>query len=251
MPEGLRDVVAIAAGPGFSAAVRRDGTVEVWPKQRLCGATPPSGPGRIVSIAAGDDHLVGLREDGTVVAWGHTECNETQVPPGLLGVRQVAAAGSRSWALRHDGAIVGWGEGYDHGYPIYPDMREQVYRCGAPPGAAILVADTLTNVSSDDALGSDATPIAAGQYSLVRRHDDGTLLVSGSDSCPLVPPRALTHVDEVAVSQGASRPHGLALKSDGTVASWDCRGKFRPVPKGLRHVTAIAAGEDFDLAIAG
>jgi alpha-tubulin suppressor-like RCC1 family protein len=52
----------------------------------------------------------------------------------------------------------------------------------------------------------------------------------------------------VAIAAGGSQ--GLALKKDGTLAAWGGMFSYHAtVPEGLSNFVAIAAGEDFCLAI--
>jgi alpha-tubulin suppressor-like RCC1 family protein len=68
-------------------------------------------------------------------------------------------------------------------------------------------------------------------------HSEGTVEING---------RTLTDVVAIAAGSVSS----LALKRDGTVVAWGFIGhRQAAVPAGLRNVVAIAAGENFCLAI--
>jgi alpha-tubulin suppressor-like RCC1 family protein len=113
-PDGLSNVVAIAAGASHSLALRGDGTVMGWGSNKAGEATGTpttnspnnldfisAGPVRVggeiltgvVSIAAGTGYSLALRKDGTVVAWGRmfNDLYPVTVPEGLSNVVAIAA----------------------------------------------------------------------------------------------------------------------------------------------------------------
>ena len=77
----------------------------------------PNGLSNVVAIAAGPSHNLALKNEGTVVAWGYSTTSETEVPVGLNNVVAISAGGHTivplygfSLALKKDGTIVAWGE---------------------------------------------------------------------------------------------------------------------------------------------
>ena len=70
MPADLSDVTAIAAGFGYSLALKSDGTVVAWGSNARGQASVPAGLSGVTAIAAGYYHSLALKSDGTVVAWG-------------------------------------------------------------------------------------------------------------------------------------------------------------------------------------
>jgi uncharacterized repeat protein (TIGR01451 family) len=72
---GLSGVTAVAAGSGFSLALKSDGTVWGWgllPGTNTQTASPSiiGGIANAVSIAAGNSHGLALLADGTIRSWG-------------------------------------------------------------------------------------------------------------------------------------------------------------------------------------
>lgn len=112
-PEGLSNVVAVAAGAGQSLALRQDGTVVGWGWNQSGEATGITTTGKpnlanfssgtvhvddemltnVVSIAAGHSYSMALKKDGTVVAWGKMGDSNlpATVPEGLSNVVAIAA----------------------------------------------------------------------------------------------------------------------------------------------------------------
>jgi alpha-tubulin suppressor-like RCC1 family protein len=129
---GLTNVIAVAAGAGYSLALKSDGTVWAWGRNssgQLGDGTSTmrltpiqvSGLTLITAIASGQDHSLARKSDGTVWAWGfngsgqlgdgtfNPTLNPAQVG-GLSGISAIAAGGSHSLALKSsDGSVWGWG----------------------------------------------------------------------------------------------------------------------------------------------
>jgi alpha-tubulin suppressor-like RCC1 family protein len=125
----LTGVIAIAAGSGFSLAVRVDGTVWAWGRQIGDGARidePSPVPARVVglddirTVAAGQRHALALRRDGTVWAWGRSpllgdgiiDPDPRGIPVqvrGVSGVRAIAVGYSHSLSAVDCGQLWAWG----------------------------------------------------------------------------------------------------------------------------------------------
>ena len=125
-PEGLSNVVALAAGSGHTLALKNDGTVVGWGLNRHGEATgkPNLNPtnnyssglvtiGRnvlsnVVTIAASRGYSMALKNDGTVVAWGcihHDSRSPATVPAGLSNVVAIAAGEFYSLAITTNAAV--------------------------------------------------------------------------------------------------------------------------------------------------
>jgi hypothetical protein len=110
VPDGLRDVVAIAAGGHqFCLGLLADRTITGWGWNGYGQTNVPEGLTNVIAVAAGLDHCLALREDGTVVAWGDKTFGAIDVPTNLADVVAISAGWSQSYALRADGTVVGWG----------------------------------------------------------------------------------------------------------------------------------------------
>jgi alpha-tubulin suppressor-like RCC1 family protein/fibronectin type 3 domain-containing protein len=216
-PTGLASVVAIAANYFHSLALKGDGTVVTWGANDEGQSVPPAGLTGVVAIAAGYYHSLALKSDGTVVGWGYNSAGQSTSPTGLSGVVAIAAGGSHSLALRSDGTVVGWGEnGFGEATP--------------PPGLTGVVA------------------IAADEQSSLALKSDGTVVSWGWNFYgQATPPAGLTGVVAIAADYDRS----LALKSDGTVVGWSTNNDFGQAtpPSGLTGAVAIAAGAYHTLAL--
>ena len=132
---GLTGVTAIAAGgngsPGFSLALKSDGTVWAWgyngygalgdgTTTNRSSPVQVAGLTNVIAIAAGGYHSLALRSDGTVWAWGYdgygdlgdggsaSEYNIVRVS-GLTNVIAISAGNYHSIAVTSDGSVWTWG----------------------------------------------------------------------------------------------------------------------------------------------
>lgn len=101
----------IAAGNGFSLALKSDGRLYGWGDNSLNQTTIPiSATNGVSQIATGDNHSIALRTDGTVVAWGDNSFGQTTVPISATNVIYIAANANSSAAITKDGMVLVWGK---------------------------------------------------------------------------------------------------------------------------------------------
>jgi len=120
VPYGLSNVVAVAAGVGNCLALKSDGTIVGWGKNRygqVTGSASEKEPytssglvtikgtvlSNVVAIAAAGSYMyeigygMALKQNGTVVSWGNFSHNQVaNVPDGLSNVVAIAAGGCGS-----------------------------------------------------------------------------------------------------------------------------------------------------------
>lgn len=125
-PQGLSNVVALAAGSGHTLALKQDGTVFGWGGNRggeatgipntnmvnsySCGPVTIEGEilSNVVSIAANSGYSMALKVDGTVVVWGRINQDShypATVPAGLSNVVAIAAGGLHCLAITTNAAV--------------------------------------------------------------------------------------------------------------------------------------------------
>ncbi len=113
VPEGLTNVVAIAAGEYHSLALRNDGTIVAWGQNAHAQTSVPPTLTNVVAIAAASAHNIALLHNGMVATfgdgWGGCDGCDTNVPLGLASVMAVAAGTAFNVALKSDGSVVAWG----------------------------------------------------------------------------------------------------------------------------------------------
>ncbi len=109
--EGLGNIVAVAAGYDFSAALRFDGTVYTWGGGTQSQPTAVPGLTGIVSISAGQTDLLALDYKGNVWQW--TLGGTPAQVPGLSQIAVIDAGGSHYLALTLSGDVYAWGGNWD------------------------------------------------------------------------------------------------------------------------------------------
>ncbi len=257
VPDGLGEVVAVAAGHSHSLALKADGTVAAWGDNANFQANVPADLGGVVAVAAGRGHSLALKSDGTVVAWGAFNFNYGQatVPPYLSGVVAISAGDVHSLALKADGTVVAWGDwsGEPGGPTAVPAALSEVVAISAGYDHSLaLKADGTVVAWGGNGFGEANVPsglsgvvaVAAGYYYSVALKADGTVVAWGFGSRTAVP-AGLSGVVAIAAGWG----HSLALKADGTVAAWGLSNRTN-IPIGLgRGVAAVAAGGNHSLVL--
>lgn len=223
-----------------------------------CIAGPVPVFGRALAIAGGLETTVAVRPDRSVWEWGRTDtgkpCKESsagsgvplcpaQQVPDLGNVVAVAdavrrwASGEYRWALKSDGTVWSWNG---------PGPVQQV----------IGLRDVIQIQGRTGSLDRGAF----GQMLALKR--DGTVWEWTVDIRSGIVPRPVTGLGSIT-SVAAGTDHALALDGDGRVWSWRYPGNqpgrtrmpqpiLVPGPDGtdsLKHITAIAAGYHFSLAV--
>ena len=222
VPQGLTDVVGIAASNGSSLALKSNGRLVVWGTNPWIADAPraphavpiPSDLTQVVKIAAGQAHVLALKSDGTLVGFGRNDDGQV-TPRNLNSVIGIAAGYNTSFAWNVDGEVLAWGR---------DDFR---------------VFTGLLGIRG-------VTEIAAGEDFAVALMNDGRLNgigpgYSGAGNVPLNLPSM--------VGLAAGDWHVIALDSGGRTTEW---GSGSPiVPGDDRETFAVSANEQHSLFLRG
>lgn len=222
VPEGLANVVAVAAGGHHSMALKLDATVVVWgddSQDQITGM--PEGLSGVVDIKAGLWHSMALKEDGTVAVWGELFVGPDAVPEGLNEVTAIAAGARHCLALKSDHTVVAWGRDYRDDNTLNLQNFDPAF-----------VPEDLTDVVS----------ISAGILHNQALLADGTVRVWGkTGNGGMGVPQELDSV----VLTGAGWHYGLALTVQGDFIHWG----QDPGPGGMDAVVGFSAGASHVLVI--
>jgi alpha-tubulin suppressor-like RCC1 family protein len=210
IPEGLTNVVQVAAGGYHTLALKSDGKVVAWGAgyappydpydpygwynsnyywgnygwPHNSQAAVPAGLTDVVQIDAGWNHSTALKSDGTVLEWGNGHGAS-----GATEIVQISVSSFHTLALKMDGTVLAWGYNWDGSGSVSP----------APPEGV-----------------SNVVKVAAGENFSLALLGNGTVLAWGSDQYgALNVPEGLTDVVDIGAGSQA-----IALKSDGTLVTW-------------------------------
>ena len=222
---GLTGVTRVAAGAGFSLALRSDGTVWAWGRNQH-----------------------GELGDGTTV-----DHDRPERVPGLSGIKTIAAGAATSYAVRADGSLLAWGDNSDGllGNGATTGMSAIPVLVPGPTG--------VTQVSSD----LYGTLAVAGPAGTVWGwgHNYNGQLGDGTTAAHYTPEQTgLSGVSQIA----AGRLVSVAALANGTVMTWSENtsgelgtgtkdGDLHPSPvlvRTLAGASQVAAGWEYALAVA-
>jgi alpha-tubulin suppressor-like RCC1 family protein len=239
---GLTGVMTqVAAGEGFSLALRSNGTVWAWGRNdrgQLGRGTISSGElvparvavlNRITKISAGRDFALALRSDGIVFAWGADRFGQlgngapsyspVSAPVKVAGLAQVTgiSAGSDS-ALATEASgisaitsVWAWGNNDDGQLgdgttTVHPTLERVT-------GLPVSIAGITVGAQFAAVLGTDGSVWSWGSNAL------GQLNIAPPGSVVTRPVQVIAAGSRITqISAGAV--HMLALRSDGTVLGW-------------------------------
>ncbi len=249
----LPAVTAMAAGGSHSLALGSDGTVWAWGDngwgQLGNGSTSPSStpvrathPGfctlacfvpltGITAVAAGIQHSLALDTNSTVWAWGDNEFGElgngttsntpntTAVPVTGIGgtVTAIAVGGFFSLALTSNGTVWAWGDN------SWGQLGNGSTSATNPTIVQVLKAPSSCGINQGACPLTGITAIAAGRYHSLALDSSGNVWAWGYNGD-----------GELGTSNSATPNSTVAIQVSG-----------------LSGVTAIAAGGQHNLALAG
>ena len=182
----------------------------------------------VVSVAFNQNHSVALRSDGTTWTWGangdgqlgHGDLVQRTVPAQVTGVEAtglvyVSAGYSHVIALRADGAVVAWGRNAVGQIGVVGDgtANDDQTVPVVVPGLPHDIVEVVGGSEHSLALSADGRVFAWGrnQYGNL---GNGSFDPSRHPVAAAVP--GLTDIIDLA----NGRDHVLALRADGTVATW-------------------------------
>jgi alpha-tubulin suppressor-like RCC1 family protein len=211
------------------------------PFEKLPRVTRPTRIGRDTdwtAISAGAEHVLALKRNGTLWAWGRNDCGQlglgTFVPtnrPVRVGQDSdwvaFSAAGAGGWqgahsaAIKRDGSLWVWG-----------NWRGRKLPKGIADPANTNLLSRPTRLGTE----ADWVRVACGNAHGVALKSDGTLWIWGTETGGRLPDVAMPALGTLVAQVGSDRDWvyaaidgvGMgsevtlnAIKSDGTVWSWD------------------------------
>lgn len=255
VPDGLRNVTAIALGTEHALALLDSGRVVGWGKRPETGyVAVPDDLDDVIAIAAGATHSLALRRSGEVIGWGWDGfLRPFWIPSDLGDVTHIAAGDTYNLAVRRGGDIVFWGtkwvplstvSGSFHEYMGSVQREEFATAYVGNAVAAVALKGVGLTVNGDGTVSildedwnfravqfagpSDVAGVTVHmggidrpQYALAVRRD-GTLASFGwfSSSLSINHHRFLESFGDVSAVASDGYRTLYALKHDGTVKLW-------------------------------
>lgn len=253
-------IVDIQVGRSSALVLTKNGTVKSsFGGSR---DTVPKNLGKVLAIAAGPDHSLAIRPDSTVAAWGTTNLiwsdsllDPRRIPVALRKVVAIAAGMETSIAIKADGSVVVWGDTTRHFKPPQKEKVDVVDIESKSPTPVMRFADggaeawsTTTRMTIHDTL-LPAEALSSHLGVAMSRRMDGTIR-SWNDytKSPYFPADTSRYVD---MALGGSAI--LAVKQDGTLAvllksGSGCSGCDLP-PLGLGKVKKVDVASNLTAVI--
>lgn len=241
IPQGLLPCTAIAAGTQSSIAIQNNGVLRKWGQ----GAAAPADLGACVQASAGYAHFTALQSAGTVRCWGSGAGATT--PADLGNCTAVKCGSSHTVALLSTGAVRVWGgaeppSGLTNVVAI--DADDTLSVALRSDGTVAVWGPTYTQVCSGSA-AADRYELIAASSGLGRGFAGKTLdgLLSAATWNLTPPPSHLGALRSCIGTYPTTAVYRatLALRADGTLASWGASSFACSIPE-TDHVRSIAAG---------
>jgi len=180
----------------------------------------------VKAIAAGGQHSLALRNDGTIMGWGLTNSGQargnTNYHTGIVSINgeiltniiAISAGFSHSLALRSDGTAVAWGD------------------------------DGTGNATVPSGLSNIVAVSAGWNHSLFLKSDGSVASWPRPINLAWRSPSAGTNLNNIVAISATSFEEGndIALKSDGTIVTWNNRLAEIYLIRGVSNVVAVASG---------
>lgn len=227
------------------------------------------GMNNVIAIAAGPAHSVALKQDGSVWTWGFNDggqlgdgtITDSRRPlhvQGLSEVVAIAAGGCQTLALKQDGTV--WRMGLLSGSSTTTCHYAPLSGYGGPALAQVPELDHVVAIAAGDyfffALKQDGTVWAWGS----RTNTPGLYIGDVSLYLPNPHPFQIPDLANI-IAISTSDSHAVALRQDGSVWTWGNNHagelgdgtviyRLRPVQMiGLDQVRAIAATRGATMAV--
>lgn len=217
----LQGVTAVAAGNGFSLALKNNGTVWAW--------------------GAGYLGQLGTPADDTCKATFSSDCQRTptQVPLPRKAT-DIAAAGDHAAALADDGSVWVWGSDQYNGLgdSVGPTATYTTFMQTTAQISYRMKPESLVRLQN-------VTALAANEHQFVALTNQGEVWTWGEFERT---PRRVALTGQ-ATEIAASGTRSAALTTDGAIWEWTPNVRPNPTSSTQPNVTALALGADYTLTI--
>lgn len=212
-------------------------------------ASQPEGMTDLVKIAAGFDHVLALDSQGQVWAWGNSRNGQTRIPRSLddMAVKDIYAGYKFSLIVTEDGYTEAWGNTMNFDYNNFHAHQGQVDEVAMTTTVvtALLNDGTIAYLGTQRNSYTNVpegvfTDIAATALSFAAIREDGEVVDWGNRSYRRGD--VMPEFEAVPVALDGGMHHYSAILEDGSIETWgknDLRQRYAP---DVDNATAIEAG---------
>ena len=229
----LSGITAVAAGNGFSVALKSDGTIWAWGDNtygqlgdgtttaRLTPVQVTGLTGTFVAISAGGSHALAVKSDGRLWAWGNNSSgqlgdNSTDVrhtPVEVFSnIKYVSAGFDHTMVLDINGSVWTWGNNSNGQLGNATQTNSSAPVLAVPGGSVRIAAGNKCSV-----VLRYTTSHLTGSIVTWGKNSDGQLGI-GTTTDSYSPLTISNFADIANVSAGNN--HLVVAKNDGTVWAW-------------------------------
>jgi len=214
-----REFVEISSGTAHSCALRRDGSILCWGRNKENQCKAPE----ILfdQISSGGIHTCGVHDNGSISCWGENEYGQTTVPD-IHDFIYVSAGFNHTCALTRNGSIECWGKNDDNGQATPPNGHFIALNSGGYHTCAIRNDQSIScwgknNHDQETPPDSeDFIQLALGNEHTCGLHENGTVECWGKNNLgQTIPPE----IQEFVSIRGYSE-HTCGIREDGSAECW-------------------------------
>lgn len=251
LPDSLGEVLDVAAGTSWFAALGKSGTVSLWGHQALAGVDWGQELAGIAAMQAGGSTLFLRRKDGSSAFWNFYNYHPALLHASGKVYATVAVGSLHGTALTRSGFALDWGAADQH---FVGRWKAAVAAAAGFQSTLFLTADgDLVETGSRFLLGKlGGSPrkflavSAQGENAIALDREGRILDLARASAGSAAVPAGLPRLASIA----AGAHHSLAVTSEGRVHAWgrSLEGQAG-IPYGMGRVRQVAAGSFHSLAL--
>lgn len=162
--EPLRGIRDVAAGSGFCAALKADGSIVVWGDSLFDGVLDygvmkiPPGVSNVKILRASYGRILVVREDDSVISWGAASQSLPDEPTRIRNAVDVSLGMYHGVALLADSTVIAWGQNFRGQTDVPSDLKRVIKISAGHSHTLALLADGTVRSWGWDTAGGGHVP---------------------------------------------------------------------------------------------